>query len=100
MKKVWKNQKGITLVSLMVYLIGLIAIIGIVAVLTSFYSKNVATMNDTSEVNSEFNKFDAKMIQETSASAATAAVLIFDIIVIQASFSLALPITQLKRSPI
>ena len=65
MKKVWKNQKGITLVSLMVYLIGLIAIIGIVAVLTSFYSKNVATMNDTSEVNSEFNKFDAKMIQET-----------------------------------
>ena len=65
MEKVWKNQKGITLVSLMVYLIGLIAIIGIVAVLTSFYSKNVATMNDTSEVNSEFNKFDAKMIQET-----------------------------------
>ena len=65
MEKVWKNQKGITLVSLMVYLIGLIAVIGIVAVLTSFYSKNVATMNDTSEVNSEFNKFDAKMIQET-----------------------------------
>lgn len=65
MEKVWKNQKGITLVSLIVYLIGLVAIIGIVAVLTSFYSKNVATMNDTSEVNSEFNKFDAKMIQET-----------------------------------
>ena len=68
MEKVWKNQKGITLVSLIVYLIGLVAIIGIVAVLTSFYSKNVATMNDTSEVNSEFNKFDAKMIQETKSA--------------------------------
>ena len=68
MEKVWKNQKGITLVSLIVYLIGLVAIIGIIAVLTSFYSKNVATMNDTSEVNSEFNKFDAKMIQETKSA--------------------------------
>lgn len=65
MKKVWKNQKGITLVSLITYLIGLVAIIGIIAVITSFYSKNVATMNNVSEVNSEFNKFDTKMIQET-----------------------------------
>lgn len=60
-----KNNKGITLISLMMYLIGIIAIAAIISVAVSFYNKNVLTMNDTSDVNMEFNKFDTKMVLET-----------------------------------
>ena len=60
-----KNNKGITLVSLMMYIIGMVAIAAIISVAVSFYNKNVLTMNDTSDVNMEFNKFDTKMVLET-----------------------------------
>ena len=60
-----KNNKGITLISLMMYIIGMVAIAAIISVAVSFYNKNVLTMNDTSDVNMEFNKFDTKMVQET-----------------------------------
>ena len=58
-----KNNKGITLISLMMYIIGMVAIAAIISVAVSFYNKNVLTMNDTSDVNMEFNKFDTKIIE-------------------------------------
>lgn len=61
----FKGDKGITLVSLIIYVIGLIVIMGIIAFATSFYQKNVLNLNNSGEVNSEFNKFNSKMIEET-----------------------------------
>lgn len=60
-----KDTKGITLISLIVYIIGMIVIMAIISIVLSFYNKNMVDMNDTSDVNAEFNKFDTKMVQET-----------------------------------
>ena len=60
-----KSEKAITLISLAIYIIGLIVIMRIVGSLLLFYNNNVIKMNDTSDVNMELSKFTAKMIDET-----------------------------------
>ena len=60
-----RKEKGITLISLVIYIIGLIVIMSVVGTLMSFYNNNVIKLNDTSDVNMELSKFTAKMIEET-----------------------------------
>ena len=60
-----KQNKGITLISLVVYIIGMVVIIAMVGSLLSFYNNNMVKMNDTSDVNMELSKFTARMIAET-----------------------------------
>lgn len=60
-----REEKGISLISLVVYIIGMIVVMAVVGTLLSFYNNNVVSMNDTADVNMELNKFIAKMIEET-----------------------------------
>ena len=60
-----KQEKGITLASLLIYVVALTIVVGIIATVLSFYNKNVVGMNNVGEVSLELNKFEAKMIQET-----------------------------------
>ena len=60
-----KQNKGITLISLVVYIIGMVVIIAMVGSLLSFYNNNMVKMNDTSDVNMELSKFTARMMAET-----------------------------------
>lgn len=60
-----KNQKGITLVSLSIYVIGITIIVGIVATVTSFFYSNTQSINDSASSIGEFNKFNLEMIRET-----------------------------------
>ena len=60
-----RKEKGITLISLVIYIMGIIVIMSVVGTLMSFYNNNVIKLNDTSDVNMELSKFTAKMIEET-----------------------------------
>lgn len=60
-----KKERGITLISLVIYIIGMLLVMGIVGTALSFYNKNVIKMNDISEVNIELNKLENQMITET-----------------------------------
>lgn len=60
-----KNENGITLVSLITYIIGMILIMAIIASILSYYNKNMAGINNSSDINLELNKFNSRMIKET-----------------------------------
>ena len=61
-----KREKGITLVSIIVYVIGIVVVTTIVSSLLAFYNKNMVDINNSSDVSMEFSKFNAKLIEETS----------------------------------
>lgn len=63
-----KTQRGITLASLVIYVIALTVVVGVISVLVTFFNHNITNMNNTAEVNLELNKFEAQMIQETQIS--------------------------------
>ena len=41
-----KSEKGVTLTSLIVYVIGMVMVISIVSVLTTYFYKNINLIND------------------------------------------------------
>ena len=54
-----KNQKGITLTSLVIYIIGMVVVIGIVANLTTFFYKNINKIDD-SNISTDYIKSTGK----------------------------------------
>ena len=52
-----KKQKGITLISLTIYIIGLTFVLSIIAVVSSYFYKNVDTTNKQIEPLTEYTKF-------------------------------------------
>ena len=63
-----KKEQGITLISLVIYIIGMVIVIGITGTLLSFYNNNMVAMNDTSDVNMELSKLEQQMITETKSA--------------------------------
>lgn len=59
-----KNQKGITLTSLIIYVIGLTIIAGIVFVITNFFYQNIVKMEDAASSAAEYSKFNVAFIKE------------------------------------
>ena len=59
-----KSQKGITLVALSVYVIGITIIIAIVATITNFFSKNITNMEDNAKYAADFSKFNLAFVDE------------------------------------
>lgn len=59
-----KNQKGITLTALTIYVIVFMLVIGIVATLTSYFYKNVMNFDETTKSYSEINKFNMYFLQD------------------------------------
>lgn len=58
-----KNNKGITLVSLIIYIIGMTIIVALIATLTSFFYKNI----DVSQINNDttqYTKFSSIFLEE------------------------------------
>lgn len=60
-----KTQKGITIASLLIYVVALSIVVSVMALVMSFYNKNVIGMNDSGELNIELNKFVTQMVHET-----------------------------------
>lgn len=59
-----KNQKGITLTALTIYVIVFMIVIGIVATLTSYFYKNVMNFDETTKSYSEINKFNMYFLKD------------------------------------
>lgn len=59
-----KNQKGITLTALTIYVIVFTLVIGIVATLTSYFYNNVMNFDETTKSYLEINKFNMFFLQD------------------------------------
>lgn len=54
-----KQNRGITLISLMIYIIGMLIVIGIISTLTSFFYKNIDISNIQENVTGQYTKFSS-----------------------------------------
>lgn len=59
-----KKENGITLLSLIVYIVGIVIIMTIVILITNFFRENVLQMEDSSVSSAEFSKFNLSFIEE------------------------------------
>lgn len=59
-----KNNHGVTITSLIVYVIAMLIVIGIIANLTSFFYTNVLNLEDESANISELSKFNMYFLEE------------------------------------
>lgn len=59
-----KNNKGITLISLAMYVVAFAIIAGIVGTITSFFYTNVTELRDSTNSLGEFEKFNATFLEE------------------------------------
>jgi hypothetical protein len=60
-----RSEKGITLTTVVIYVMAMIVIVGIVATITSFFYSNTAELEETSSILGEFNKFNLYFLSET-----------------------------------
>lgn len=59
-----KSQKGITLVSLVVYIIGMVTIVGVMAVITTNFYKNVNDVDTNINPLGQYTKFNSYFSNE------------------------------------
>lgn len=65
MSKNWlKSEKGITLLSLTVYIIIMLLVVGIVATVSNFFYGNINVVRDSAKYASEFDKFNSSLISD------------------------------------
>lgn len=61
-----KNNSGVTITSIIVYIIAMMIVIGIIASITSFFYTNVNNVNENSDNISEITKFHMYFLEETT----------------------------------
>ena len=59
-----KSQKGITLVSLAIYLVAVTIIVGVVASITAFFYSNAEEINEATSAMGQYNIFNLTMLKE------------------------------------
>jgi type II secretory pathway pseudopilin PulG len=64
MKDKLKSEKGITLTTLVIYIIVLVVALGILATVSTFFYKNVVLIKDSAQYAAEFDKFNASFIKD------------------------------------
>ncbi len=61
-----KSQKGITLISLTIYIIGMTIAVAIITVISSYFYKNIDTTAEGIGLYSEYTKFDSFFSEEVN----------------------------------
>lgn len=61
-----KFQKGITLISLTIYLIAMVIIIAVITVITGYFYKNVDISNENEEINKQYTRFNSYFSEEVN----------------------------------
>lgn len=59
-----KSEKGITLISVIIYLFAMVMALTIVGLITSFFFENIYEIKDMGELTSEYNKFNIFFIED------------------------------------
>ena len=63
-----KSQKGITMMSLIIYVMSFLAICGVVAVITTFFHNNSKVFSNEATASSEYDMLNAYLVKETKQS--------------------------------
>ena len=58
-----RNEKGITMSSLVIYIMAFVIILGIVGTITVFFSSNAQEIDLSTSASSEYNKFNLYMLK-------------------------------------
>ena len=66
-----KSQKGVTMISLIIYVASFMAITAVVAGITTFFYNNVEIMDTSIGSNSQYNKLNLYMLNECKKDGAT-----------------------------
>ena len=61
-----QTQNGATLISVTIYIIVMLIIVTIIAVLTSYFYKNVDINSASEDLNQQYTKFNSYFVQETN----------------------------------
>lgn len=61
-----KSEKGITLVSVIIYVIAMLIIVTVVSVITSYFYKNINTGSLKENLNQQYTKFNSFFIEEVN----------------------------------
>lgn len=61
-----KSNSGLTITSIIVYIIAMMMVIGTIATITSFFYTNVSNLSDNSDNISEITKFHMYFLEETT----------------------------------
>jgi len=54
-----RNNKGVTLTSLIIYVIGMVIVVGIISTLTSFFYKNINIEGISDNGSTQYTKFSS-----------------------------------------
>lgn len=60
-----KNNKGITLISIIIYVIGMVIVVSIISTLTSFFYNNIDTTDITNNT-AQYTKFSSIFLEEVN----------------------------------
>ena len=61
-----KSEKGVTLVSVIMYVLVMVILIGLVATLTTYFRSNISLMDTSSNNVAEYNKFNMYFTKDTN----------------------------------
>ena len=59
-----KSQKGVTLISVIVYLFAMVMALTIVGLITSFFFENIFGIKETGELINQYNKFNMFFLED------------------------------------
>lgn len=60
-----KQEKGVTLISVTIYVLVVLVVVSIISVITSFYYSNIVYVGDSGKNTADYTKFNTYFLQET-----------------------------------
>lgn len=61
-----KSEKGVTVISTTVYIIAMLLAVTIIAILTSFFYKNIDISSNSTDINKQYTKFNSYFTEEVN----------------------------------
>ena len=61
-----RTEKGLTLISVTIYIIVMLIIVSVITVLTSYFYKNVNIQSINQDLNQQYTKFNSYFIKEVN----------------------------------
>ena len=61
-----KGEKGITLISLVIYLIAMVIIIAVVASISGYFYKNIDVKSETQDIHLQFSRFNSYFTEDVN----------------------------------
>lgn len=61
-----KSEKGVTTISVTIYVIAMLLAVTIIGVLTGFFYKNIQISSNTSDINKQYTKFNSYFTEEVN----------------------------------